>query len=91
MNFRSSTSVRFGISLDETTTERDLVDIWRVFNGDRAPDFTAGELLAEAEAELSSPARAHQRLPDSTRSSTGITPRPRCCATSSAWNRATSR
>jgi len=44
LNFRTIDERTFGISLDETTTEKDLAEIWRVFNNDRAPAFTPGEL-----------------------------------------------
>ena len=50
MNFRLIDAHTLGISLDETTTERDLVDIWRVFNDDRAPDFSPGDLAREVDA-----------------------------------------
>ena len=55
MNFRIIGEQTIGLSLDETATERDLVDIWRVFNHDCAPDFTPGELTGEAEAESPPP------------------------------------
>jgi glycine dehydrogenase len=44
MNFRSIDEASIGIALDETTGEKDIEDIWRVFNGDRAPDFSFGEI-----------------------------------------------
>jgi glycine dehydrogenase len=50
MNFRVFDERAFGISLDETTSERDVADILRVFNGGRAPDFTPAELAAEVDA-----------------------------------------
>jgi len=49
MNFRPIDSHTVGISLDETTSEKDLVDIWRVFNGDEVPDFSASKLAEEAD------------------------------------------
>ncbi|HVM49568.1 MAG TPA: aminomethyl-transferring glycine dehydrogenase, partial [Candidatus Acidoferrum sp.] len=48
MNFRLIDEHTVGISLDETTTERDVSDIWRVFNGDRAADFAPAELACDA-------------------------------------------
>src|SRR5205823_11576461 len=46
MNFRGIDEQTIGISLDETTSEKDVLEIWRVFNGDRAPDFTLNELAS---------------------------------------------
>jgi glycine dehydrogenase len=57
MNFRLLDEHAFGFSLDETTSERDVADILRVFNGGRTPDFSPEELATEAKcgfpAELS--------------------------------------
>ncbi|MEI8042267.1 MAG: aminomethyl-transferring glycine dehydrogenase [Verrucomicrobiota bacterium] len=55
MNFRRIGDRTIGLSLDETTTEADLVDIWRVFNDDRVPGFTPAELAAEAGAGFPAP------------------------------------
>jgi len=55
MNFRIIGAQTVGLSLDETTTEKDLVDIWRVFNGERVPDFTPSELAQEVNAEAPNP------------------------------------
>jgi glycine dehydrogenase len=55
MNFRVIGEHALGIALDETTTEKDLADILRVFNGNRAPDFTVAELAAEADADFAAP------------------------------------
>ena len=55
MNFRSIDEQTLGLSLDETTTEKDLLEIFHVFNGDRAPDFTPNELAAEVEANFPAP------------------------------------
>jgi glycine dehydrogenase len=49
MNFRVIGEHALGIALDETTTEKDLVDILRVFNGNRAPDFNVADLVAGAD------------------------------------------
>ena len=51
MNFRLIDPATIGISLDETTTQGDLAEIWRVFNGDKAADFLPGELAAGADAD----------------------------------------
>ncbi len=55
MNFRIINERTIGLSLDETTTEKDLGDIWRVFNGERVPDFTPSELAQEVNAEAPNP------------------------------------
>jgi glycine dehydrogenase len=44
MNFRPISEHEVGIALDETTTEKDLADILRVFNGNRAPEFSVADL-----------------------------------------------
>src|SRR5205807_5980958 len=63
INFRGLGERVIGISLDETTTEKDLNDIFRVFNSDRSPDFNAGELAAEVDAGYAAPfARASKYL-----------------------------
>src|ERR1035441_398912 len=63
MNFRAIDEHAVGIALDETTTEKDLADILRVFNGNRAPDFAVAELAAEADAAYAAPlARASRFL-----------------------------
>ena len=49
LNFRTIDSRRLGIALDETTSEQDLLDIWRVFNSDRVPDFTPGDFIGHIE------------------------------------------
>jgi glycine dehydrogenase len=46
INFRQIDDQTLGISLDETTTEKDLNDIFRVFNDNRAPNFTAAALIS---------------------------------------------
>jgi glycine dehydrogenase len=55
MNFRSIDEQTLGISLDETTTEKDLADILRVFNGGSAPDFSVGESAVEAKPGYPAP------------------------------------
>jgi glycine dehydrogenase len=44
MNFRVIDEHTLGISFDETTGERDVAEIWQVFNDDKPVDFTVGEL-----------------------------------------------
>lgn len=48
MNFRPIDAHAVGISLDETTSEADLTDIWRVFNGGRPANLTPDALAREA-------------------------------------------
>jgi glycine dehydrogenase len=55
LNFRRIDQRTVGISLDETTTSRDVDDILRVFNGDRAPGLTPGELAAHVESDFEKP------------------------------------
>ncbi len=63
INFRVIDSRTLGIALDETTAERDLLDILRVFNSDRLPDFDTGTAAASAEADYPAPlARASAYL-----------------------------
>jgi len=63
MNFRPIDGHTLGISLDETTTEGDLLDIWRVFNDDRLPGFHARDLARGVEAGYPAPlARTSQFL-----------------------------
>jgi len=44
INLRSIDPNNVGISLDETTTPTDVMDLWRIFAGDKAPDFTFSEI-----------------------------------------------
>jgi glycine dehydrogenase len=44
INLRSIDANSVGISLDETTTPADVIDLWRIFAGDKAPDFTFSEI-----------------------------------------------
>jgi len=52
MNFRPIDDQTIGISVDETTDEIDLVDIWTVFNGAQAPAFSPGGIAAAATTVL---------------------------------------
>ena len=51
MNFRLIDDHTLGISLDETTSESDVAEIWQVFNGDKAAPFTFSDV-----AQASQPA-----------------------------------
>jgi glycine dehydrogenase len=44
MNFREIDDHTLGISLDETTSESDVVEIWQVFKGDKAIGFTVSDV-----------------------------------------------
>ena len=48
INLRSIDSNNIGISLDETTTPADVMDLWRIFAGDKSPDFTFSEIEASS-------------------------------------------
>jgi glycine dehydrogenase len=63
MNFRIFGAHSLGISLDETTTEKELLEIWTVFNGGRAPDFSVADLAGHASVDYPAPlARAGEFL-----------------------------
>ena len=55
MNFRPISDHELGIALDETTSEKDLLDILRIFNGNHAPGFTLTDLAAEGAAAYTAP------------------------------------
>ena len=59
INLRVISEHAIGISLDETTTEQDLADLCRVFNGDRPTDFSLSFIAAEAVPDFPTP---HARL-----------------------------
>jgi glycine dehydrogenase len=48
MNFRVIDERTLGISLDETTTESDIAEIWHVFNGDKPVDFAVTDMANHA-------------------------------------------
>jgi glycine dehydrogenase len=47
MNFREIDDHTLGISLDEATSESDIIEIWQVFKGDKAIGFTVDEIAAD--------------------------------------------
>jgi glycine cleavage system P protein (glycine dehydrogenase) len=47
INFRIFDVNTIGVSLDETTTEKDVMDILTIFNIDKCPDFSLEELADE--------------------------------------------
>ncbi len=48
MNFRVIDNHTLGISLDETTDENDVAEIWQIFNDDKQVDFDIGDLKPDA-------------------------------------------
>jgi glycine dehydrogenase len=46
MNFRLLDAQTVGIALDETTRAADVAEIWQIFNGNEAVQFTVAELAA---------------------------------------------
>jgi glycine dehydrogenase len=63
MNFRPIDDQTVGISLDETTTEKDVADVLQVFNGDRATGFTPAQLAQKNAGAYPAPfARAGKYL-----------------------------
>ena len=55
INFRIINAQSVGISLDETVTEKDIADLFQIFNGGRATAFTVAELAAQVEASYPAP------------------------------------
>jgi glycine dehydrogenase len=55
MNFRHFDADTIGISLDETTGEKDVLEILAVFNGGKAPDLSPSALAAKAAADYPAP------------------------------------
>ena len=48
INLRAIDDKAIGISLDEATSANDVVELWQVFNNDKAPDFTLADALEHA-------------------------------------------
>ena len=48
INLRQIDANSIGITIDETTTPADVMDLWRIFAGDKAPDFTYSEIAANS-------------------------------------------
>src|SRR5882724_3518512 len=55
INFRAIDARTVGISLDETTMEKDLIDLFHLFNGGNPPAFTIAELALQVEAAFTAP------------------------------------
>jgi len=54
INLRAIDDKTIGISLDEATCAADVAELWQVFNGDKAPAFTVGELAANQQSSIAS-------------------------------------
>ncbi|BFM40870.1 aminomethyl-transferring glycine dehydrogenase [Synechocystis sp. LKSZ1] len=52
INLRRLDTHRLGISLDETTTIQDVVDLWQIFAGQAPLPFTAESLLAQVNPDF---------------------------------------
>jgi glycine dehydrogenase len=50
INLRTIDTHTLGVSLDETTTEQDLNDLFEIFNSGKTAGFTAGDLVSQVEA-----------------------------------------
>ncbi len=85
INLRPLSPTRLCIALDETVTLGDLADLISVFSLNEALPFMLDDIGVKNGTGHSAGAGAEVRLSWSTRCSTGTTPRPRCCATSSGW------
>jgi glycine dehydrogenase len=63
MNFRLIDDQTLGLSIDETTSEKDLEEIVQVFNGESQSEFNLGAVAAEIDASYAAPfARATSYL-----------------------------
>jgi glycine dehydrogenase len=57
MNFRVVDANTVSVALDQTTSDKDVMDILAVFNGGAAPAFSFAELAAEAATDFPTPLR----------------------------------
>ena len=48
MNFRNIDDHTLGISLDEATSEKDVLEIWQIFKGNKTIGFTVADVAAHA-------------------------------------------
>ncbi|MGH7940750.1 MAG: aminomethyl-transferring glycine dehydrogenase, partial [Limisphaerales bacterium] len=67
INFRAIGKDRIGISLDETTTGKDIIEIWQIFNSNTTPDFSVTDAAnasksaqQKAEFQRTSPFLTHK-------------------------------
>ncbi len=54
INFRIIDSKTVGVSLDETTTTKDVANIWQIFNSDKPVKFSVEELAANPQSPIRS-------------------------------------
>ncbi len=63
INLRPIDTETIGISIDETTTAADVMDLWRIFAGDRSVDFTFSEIdTSDSSIQTSALARTSDYL-----------------------------
>ncbi|MDB6025635.1 MAG: glycine dehydrogenase, decarboxylating, partial [Verrucomicrobiales bacterium] len=62
MNFRVIDAHTLGISIDETTCEKDLLEILSVFNGGEAPGFILSELIKVVPLSFAAPLNRTSRF-----------------------------
>ncbi|HWY76553.1 MAG TPA: aminomethyl-transferring glycine dehydrogenase, partial [Verrucomicrobiae bacterium] len=55
INLRMIDPQTVGISIDETVTEKDLSDLFLIFNAGKAPSFSIGELVSQVEPGYRAP------------------------------------
>jgi glycine dehydrogenase len=60
INFRLIGEEKIGISLDETTSQKDVAEIWKIFGADRAETFSAMANPKEAILARTSPFLTHK-------------------------------
>ena len=91
INLRPLPPTRLCIALDETVTLGDLADLIAVFSLNEALPFMLDDIGIKSERAIPAALAPDVVVPRRIRCSTGTTPRPRCCATSSGSRRATCR
>jgi hypothetical protein len=84
MNFRHFDAQTIGISLDETTREKDVMDILAVFNGGKAPEIFHPRWLRKLRRNIQRRWRGPVRS-SSTPSLTRIIPKRKCCVICGGW------
>jgi glycine dehydrogenase len=62
INLRLVSESTIGVSLDETTTAADVLELWQIFNGDRPVDFAVETLNATGTGESALPRRQSRFL-----------------------------
>ena len=85
MNFRLFDAQTVGISLDETTAEKDVMDILAVFNGGKAPALATSATGAQSHGGLSGAAGRGPALFSSKRFLTRIIRKRKCSVICGGW------